>query len=29
MNGLNFINNEFIVNFIANSISFDTALVTK
>lgn len=29
MNGLNNINNDFLVNFISNSISFDTALVTK
>lgn len=29
MNGLDFITNDFLVSFIANSISFDTALVTK
>ena len=29
MNGLNNITNDFLVNFISNSISFDTALVTK
>lgn len=29
MNGLNNITNDFLINFIANSISFDTALVSK
>ena len=29
MDGLNIINNEFLINFISNSISFDTILVTK